>query len=364
MKYFFVLVVSALVTWLITPVVRKMAARLRVLDVPNAARKVHALPIPLLGGMAIFAGLMVVLWYVALTTPLLLNNSIKFKHLVGFTLGGLVLMIGGYLDDRYRLKPSRQILFPILAAFIVIASGIGVRMITNPLGGTISLVFWEKVLFWFQGVGYRITLPADILTFLWLMGMMYTTKLLDGLDGLVTGLTSIGGIMVLLFTTMTLWYQPEVGMLAAISAGAFLGFLPWNFHPAKMFLGEGGSLFAGFLLGTLAIISGGKIAIALLVLGIPVLDAARVIIQRVVWEKRSPTVADRSHLHFRLLDIGLSHRGTVFLFWTMGTLFGIVALFLQSRQKIIALGVLAAIVVILAGWAMMRSRVRIVKDVK
>lgn len=356
MQYFLAFVGSCVMVAVLTPFVRSLAMRLRVLDVPGEPRKIHNKPTPLLGGVAVFLGLIAVMWIVALTTPYLLDTSIRLKHLIGVSLGGLVLMIGGWLDDKYNLKPSRQIVFSILAVLIVIASGIGIRQITNPFGGTLSLVSWERVLFWWEGVGYRVTFPADLFTFVWLMVLIYTTKFLDGLDGLVSGITTIGALMIFFLATATKFFQPEVGMLSIIVAGAFLGFLFWNWHPAKIFLGTGGSTLAGFLLGTLAIISGGKIATALLVLGVPVLDAGWVILRRALWERKWPTLADRKHLHFRILDAGFSHRGAVILLWTLAAAFGIATLVLQSKQKLAALGVLVAVMVVLAGYVVVRYK--------
>ncbi|MBI4133528.1 undecaprenyl/decaprenyl-phosphate alpha-N-acetylglucosaminyl 1-phosphate transferase [Candidatus Uhrbacteria bacterium] len=315
---------------LLTSLVRKIALRFRIVDVPGESRKIHTEPIPLLGGIAPFLSFAILLALVLLGEPGLLTGEVPARKLIGFIIAGAVLMVGGFFDDRYKLRPSRQIIFPILAALIVIASGIGIREITNPFGGVISFIAWQGIL----------------LTFLWLMGMMYTTKVLDGLDGLVSGLTVIGAVMVFFFTTTTQWFQPEVGLLAVLAAGAFLGFLPWNFHPAKIFLGEGGSLFAGFLLGTLAVISGGKIATTLLVVGIPLLDAAWVIARRLLWEGRSPARADRKHLHFRLLDVGFSHRAAVIVLWAIAALFGTLTLVLQSKEKLVALGILLVLMVI------------------
>lgn len=352
MQYFLAFLVTAGLVAALAPVVRALAMRLKVLDVPGEPRKIHSRPTPLLGGVAVYAGLMAVMWYAALFTHSLLFASLTPKHLIGISLAGLVLLVGGYLDDKYNLKPSRQMMFSIVAVMIVIASGIGVRFVTAPLGGTISLVSWERVLFWFHGVGYRLTLPADLFTFVWLMVVIYTTKILDGLDGLVSGITVIGALMIFFLATATKYFQPEVGMLAIIVAGTFVGFLFWNWHPARIFLGTGGSTLAGFLLGTLAIISGGKIATALLVLGVPLLDAVWVVLRRAFWEKRSPAMADRKHLHFRLLDAGFSHRGAVLLLWTLSAVFGVTTLVFQSKQKLIALGVLGLVMVILAIYVM------------
>ncbi len=362
MIYFVALLSAATITALLTPAVIRIARRFRILDMPGEPRKIHTKPVPLLGGIAPFLSFAVVLVLLVLARPELIVSEVPSKKLVGFLIGALVIMIGGFLDDRYKLAPSRQIIFPILAALIVIASGIGIREITNPFGGVISLVSWEKVLFWWGDVPYRFTLPADLFTFLWLIGMMYTTKFLDGLDGLVSGLTVIGGAMVFFLATTTQWYQPEVGLLAVLAAGAFLGFLPWNFHPARIFLGEGGSLFAGFLLGTLAVISGGKIATTLLVVGIPLLDAAWVIARRLLWEGRSPARADQKHLHFRLLDVGFSHRAAVVLLWTIATLFGTLTLVLQSKEKLVALGMLFVLMVVGAAVLVLVSKRQRKKD--
>ena len=356
MTYFFALVGTLAAVAVLTPLIRVLALKTGVLDVPNEPRKIHNRPTPLLGGLAVYAGFMAVMWYLALATPYLLFASITIKHLAGITFAGLVLVIGGYLDDKKNLKPARQLVFTIAAALIVIASGIGVRQITNPLGGVISLVEWERVLFWFQGVGYKISLPADILTFVWLMTMTYTTKLLDGLDGLVSGVSAIGALMIFFLATTTKYFQPEVGMLAIIVAGAFLGFLVWNWNPARIFLGTGGSTLAGFLLGTLAIISGGKIATALLVLGVPVLDTVWVIARRALWERKSPAQGDSKHLHFRLLEAGFSQRGAVVLLWTISAVFGATTLVLQSREKLIALAALIVVMVFLGVWVVSRYR--------
>jgi predicted adenine nucleotide alpha hydrolase (AANH) superfamily ATPase len=169
------------------------------------------------------------------------------------------------------------------------------------------------------------------------MGMMYTTKLLDGVDGLVSGVSLIGVSIIFLFTLTSRYYQPDIAFASSALAGAILGFLFYNFNPASIFLGEGGSLFLGFAVGVLAIISGGKIAIALLVMGIPILDVSWVIFRRLISGKNPFKSADKKHLHHRLLALGLSQRQTVFVFYFLSAFFGASALFLQSRGKLLAL---------------------------
>ena len=239
-------------------------------------------------------------------------------------------MIGGFLDDKYNLKPIQQFIFPCLAIISVIAGGVQIEKITNPLGG-----------YFYLGSA------SAILIILWLLGMMYTTKLLDGLDGLVAGLTAIGSLTIFLFTLTSKYYQPDIGLAALVLAAASIGFLFFNWHPARVFLGEGGSLFLGYALGVLAIISGGKIAIALLVMGIPILDVVWTILRRLLAGQNPFSFADRKHLHFRLLNLGLTVKKSVLLFYAISIIFGLSALFLQSIGKVLALIALASIMLLI-----------------
>jgi UDP-N-acetylmuramyl pentapeptide phosphotransferase/UDP-N-acetylglucosamine-1-phosphate transferase len=175
-----------------------------------------------------------------------------------------------------------------------------------------------------------------------------TINFLDGLDGLAGGVSGIA-FFVLFFLSLTpTVLQPETAFLCIILAGCALGFLPYNFHPAKIFMGDSGSYFLGFMLAVLAIIAGGKIATALLVLGFPILDAFWVILRRIL-SFHSPFIADKKHLHHRLLEVGLSQRQAVGLIYFLSLCFGAVALFLQTgKQKSIALLVLGMVMFFLA----------------
>jgi len=317
------LLLSAVLTWL----VMKLARALNIVDRPDGGRKLHGRPVPLLGGSAVFAAFFIILYF---TRDKLLAGNLEVSHWLGFFAGGVFLMVGGFLDDKYNLKPLKQFIWPILAIASVIAGGVEIEKITNPLGGFIYL-----------GAG------SAALIVLWLLGMMYTTKLLDGLDGLVSGMTAIGALVIFLFTMSEKYYQPDIGLAALILAAASLGFLFFNWHPAKIFLGEGGSLFLGYALGVLAIISGGKIAMALLVMGIPILDVAWTILRRLAAGKNPFKFADRRHLHFRLLDLGLSVRKSVWFFYFISLIFGLGALLLQSLGKVFALATLAAVMIMI-----------------
>ncbi|MFA6426991.1 MAG: MraY family glycosyltransferase [Candidatus Magasanikbacteria bacterium] len=329
LAYFFI---SFLLCLILTGIVAILMRKLDVIDrAKKDERKIHKNSVPLGGGLAIFVSFFVVIAFI-LSTGRYFEIDVVPRNILGLFVGGLILMIGGLLDDKYVLRPRYQILFPVLAALCIIAFGIGPHVITSPWGGIIDLSKWKITV---DGLG-TLVVVADSLVFLWLMGMMFTTKFLDGLDGLVSGIVSIGALIIFFLSIQKQWYQPDVAVLSIVFAGTVLGFLVWNWHPAKIFLGEGGSLFAGFMLASLAIVSGGKIATTLLVMAVPVLDVVRVIVRRI--QKRKPVyVGDNEHLHFQLLESGMSQKQTVILLYAIALLFGISALFLQSKQKLIAL---------------------------
>lgn len=330
------LVVQPLV-WL----VRKFAFSYQVLDLPDSNRKLHQRPVPLLGGVALGVGFIFCL-ILFLKFGFLLDGRLSLNYIWALIIASFLLILGGILDDKFRLSPSKQFIWPLLAVLVILFSGVQVHFITNPLGGILQLDTWQISLgnFIFSPLGL-------VLSFFWLIGMIYTTKFLDGLDGLVSGMTFLGAIFI--FFVSLSWDIPYSGtsVLALIVAGLMFGFLLWNFFPAKIFLGEAGSTLAGLWLGVLAIISGGKIATALLVMGLPILDVAWVIARRTFWEKTSPTTADRKHLHFRLLDVGFSHRQAVLFIYLLATLFGSVALFQNSKGKLILFLILLAVMVII-----------------
>lgn len=325
--------IAFLITASLVPMVIRLAKRFNVLDQPTSEeKKIHQRPIPLLGGIAIYVSIAVCVILLLWLTDVLTFGLMDDRHFVGFLLGGLVLMIGGALDDRFALPPRVMIWFPIAAALIAVAFGIGVSKLSNPFGDPIEL---------------SSTVSAS-LTFGWLMIVMYTTKFLDGLDGLATGVSLIGVLMILLLALTPAYFQLDAAIFAAICAGALAGFLIWNIHPAKIFLGEGGSTFVGFILGSLAVISGSKFGIALLVLSIPLLDVVWVISRRLFVERHSPTTGDRKHLHHRLLDKGLSHRSVVLCYYVVAAVAGFSALVLQSQQKLFTFAIVGVLMLALA----------------
>jgi len=323
--------IAFILSLVFTLLVKKVALKYKVIDSPDKPRKIHQRAVPLLGGVAIFLSFFITLF---IFKEEILARGLISSQIISFFIGALIIVLGGLADDKYNLKPKHQIILPLMAILIVILGGINVEKITNPIE--------------MDGLIYFGSFFSIAITFIWLLGMMYTTKLLDGVDGLVSGLGAISGFIIFLFTFTTKYYQPDVGLMSLIFAAACLGFLIFNFYPAKIFLGEGGSLLLGYTIGVLAIISGGKIAIALLIMGIPIMDVAWTIIRRLISGQNPFTLADRKHLHHRFLDMGLSQRQTVLIYYFLAVIFGSAALFLQSQGKIIALGILVIIMVTLA----------------
>ncbi len=250
-------------------------------------------------------------------------DSADAQLLTGVAIGVVFVFIGGLLDDYFDLPWWGQYAVQIIATIIAISSNIIFEAMTNPVNG--------------QLVNLNTLLPAlvvPLITLLWISGMMNTVNWLDGLDGLATG---VGIIAALLFA----WHSYNLGQTAVAAfplalAGALLGFLPFNFSPARIFLGSAGAYFIGFSLATLALITPAKIATALLVMAIPILDVAWQIFDR-IRRGQSPFRGDRGHLHFRLSDGGLPTPTIVIGYYAASALFGLVAIFAPGLWKLILL---------------------------
>lgn len=316
----------------LVPLIRILALKFQIVDRPETElRKVHQTPIPLLGGLAIFLS----------TTAVML--AVRFWHLADFSmislglflaiiLASVILMIGGFLDDRYNLPPYEQIIFPVAAIVVVMVSGLRIGYVTNPLGQMGEVFYFGQLL-------------GLLIAAIWLIGMMYTTKFLDGLDGLVSGIAVIASLFIFLVSLK--WDIPlsATGIWALALLGGSLGFLIYNWQPAKIFLGEGGSIYIGFILAVLSIISGSKITTTLLVMGIPILDVIWVIIARIS-SGRSPFSGDQSHLHYRLLSLGLSKKQIVVLLYIIALGFGSLGIISSSYGKLILVGCLIGVMII------------------
>lgn len=336
-KFFLVFIVSFLLSFVFSKLVIILARKLQILDYPSEARKIHREPVPLLGGLAVYLSFLftvVILYF----SGLLYDDRVNFSTIVYFLLAGLILVANGYFDDKLSLSPSKSIIGPILASFLMVLAGLKISYISNPSGGVLyldSLLVWDF-------------LPL-LLTFLWLLGITYTTKLLDGIDGLTSSIGMIASFVI--FGVSLSWdvAGSSTSLLSLTLAGAIAGFLILNWHPAKIFLGEGGSTFIGFALGVLSIISGSKIATALLVMGLPVLDIFWVIFRR-IRQGRPFWQGDKEHLHFRMLRSGFSQRQIVIFLSLVSASFGIVSIFFTTKVKISALLIVLVLMFLLSAW--------------
>jgi UDP-GlcNAc:undecaprenyl-phosphate GlcNAc-1-phosphate transferase len=309
----------------LTPWVKRLAFRIGAVDYPGEARRIHTKPMARLGGVAIYLAFMAVTLAV-----------FPFSRQLWGLLGGItVLVIVGALDDRKSLSPWVKLFWQIVAAGIALCGGIGIFSITNPFGGVITLDqgrFALTVL----GVHFHITPLANALSLLWMVGVINTINFLDGLDGLATGVSGIAAFIMFLLCISPRVNQPQVALLALILAGSAFGFLPFNFNPASIFLGDSGSQFMGLALAMLAIYSGAKLATASLVLGFTIIDGLWTVLRR-LYRHVSPFKADRKHFHHLLLDVGFSQRQAVLLMYLIAIAFGTVALLVGSYAKLVAL---------------------------
>jgi UDP-GlcNAc:undecaprenyl-phosphate/decaprenyl-phosphate GlcNAc-1-phosphate transferase len=249
--------------------------------------------------------------------------SVQLNDLVGLLLGGLLATAFGVIDDSLDLRARWQFAGQLGLAVFAIATGYVVDFISNPIGnGTIRFV----------GPLCPVAIAFSIL---WIAGMINSINFIDGLDGLSSGIGLIAAITLGLISMTPQFSQPFIAVLCFVLAGSLLGFLRWNFHPATIFAGTSGVMFLGYTLALLSILGIAKVAVAMLVLGVPIIDAFWIIVRRLV-ARRSPFSPDRGHLHHRLLDIGLSHRQTVVLIYGICIVLAVLALFLSGATQIYA----------------------------
>ena len=300
------------------------------------ARDVHSTPKPRVGGVAMWLAVMAsFLFVVNSTAPQLLDFGNPHywgidRALWGIIAGMTVILVVGLLDDLFSLSPFVQLGGQFLAAFSLVMAGIGVRYIRLPHNYDLRFDQIPIHLPHFLG-GETIWLWSALFTIVWVVAMINVMNFFDGLDGLA-GSVAMTAAAVLVFVSLRVGFL-ATATLAIILAGSAAGFLPWNWHPSKIFMGTVGSQLLGFTLGVIAIISGGKVATAVLVLGIPLFDAGIVILRRLA-AGQSPFQADQRHLHHRLLKIGLSTPWVVIVINAVAVTFGVLALRTQqSTQK-------------------------------
>ena len=313
----FAFVLALGISYLATPQVRKLAVRLNVMVQPGG-RRVHTRPMPLWGGIAIFGAFA---FTSLIVTKLGVDPALK-APILGVVVAGALVLTVGMLDDMKEFSAAIQALLIVGAAIVLMTFGVKIQFLSNPLHPTMLAL--PKMLSW-------------LLTIIWVFAITKTVDFMDGLDGLAAGIGAIAaGILAIMAGYSA---QPHVALMAAALSGACIGFLRFNFNPAKIFMGTGGSQFIGFALAAISIVGAFKVATAIaialpiLVFGVPIFDAIFVVAKRFM-DKRPVHVADQSHLHHRLLRRGLSHKQVVLVIYLFCILAGgaALALLLWSRR--------------------------------
>jgi UDP-GlcNAc:undecaprenyl-phosphate GlcNAc-1-phosphate transferase len=325
---FFPGIVATLMAFLATPLVIKLAKKYKVIDDPRVNKHIkviHKYPVPRLGGLAT---------YIAVLLPALIFLPLD-KHLIGILTGATLITLVGILDDKYNLNPYLRLVLGLLAALAPIAAGIGISFISNPQGGIIDLSS-PQIVFNLLGKERSIWVLSDLFGLFWIVFIMNMLNMgAKGIDGQLPGVVVISALTI---AAMSLKFSADITQwpvitLAAILAGSYLGFLPWNFYPQKIMPGYGGSTLAGYILAILAILSTTKVGILMVVLGIPLIDTGYVIIRR-IFSGKSPVWGDRGHLHHRLLDVGWGKRKVAVFYWAITAFLGYVALNLNTTSKL------------------------------
>jgi UDP-GlcNAc:undecaprenyl-phosphate GlcNAc-1-phosphate transferase len=321
------LLIAALITGVVTPLVMKFARTFGLVDDPKHRyhpAHTHKGVIPRAGGLALLIGITITLLITLPLTP----------QLMGIIAGSIILTVVGLMDDKKDVNPYIRLITNVAVALLVVVTGSSIPFITNPLtGGVLPLA------------ALSITLPFDItiglphiLAVIWIVWTMNIIGWSAGVDGQMPGYVAISAFILGLLSLRYSMLDPQqvwVTLLAFIVTGAYLGFLPWNFYPQRIMPGYGGKTLAGFFLALLGILSFAKLGTALLVLGIPMLDAVATLVRR-IGTKKSPVLADRGHLHHKLLDLGWSKPQIALFYWGVSAILGLVSLTVTSTLKVFA----------------------------
>lgn len=325
-KYLVPFLAAFAITFLQMPFTIKFAKKKGFLDVPKDNRRVHKKPIPVGGGIAMVISVSILMLFF-----LPINKS-----LVLTIIASLIIAISGLYDDKKGLSPKLKFIFQILAAVILIIAGMKIEFVTNPFDSNDALLILNML-----------SIPVTIF---WVCGITNTINLIDGLDGLASGVSMICAISMFFITYNMGRY--DVSLVCALVAGACLGFLPFNFNPAKIFMGDTGALYLGFMLSYISISGFLKqaailmIFVPVLILGVPVFDTAFAMVRRKLSGK-SMVEADKGHLHHRLLKMGLNQRQTVVILYSISAIFGLLANLISKFHSSIALVISIGVIVLI-----------------
>jgi UDP-GlcNAc:undecaprenyl-phosphate/decaprenyl-phosphate GlcNAc-1-phosphate transferase len=330
-RFFIIFFIATTVSYLATLWVRPIALRLKAVDHPNE-RKIHSQPTPRLGGVAIWLGFTTAIGLFLVFqrfVPDELIGLIPSRQFQGMLLGGLIILLVGIVDDIRPLSPIFKFSGQLAAAVVLVLAGVKMEFIGNPFGSQGSL-------FYLGNVGIAITI-------FWVIAFANIMNFIDGLDGLAAGISVIAGATFFFFALQT--GQIDSALITLALAGAALGFLKHNFYPAKIFMGDSGSMFLGYMFGAITVegVMKSVAAVALfsplVIMGVPILDAALAILRR-YRDKLPVTQADRDHLHHRLIKRGLTHKQTVLFIYSWSaalSLLGLTFRVMPSMQKYLAI---------------------------
>jgi len=309
-----------------TPGVKWIAKRVGAIDVPTEARRVHKRPIPRLGGLAIFVAFVLsVLFFADIT-----------EQVRGILIGSVIVVIIGVIDDIMTLSAYLKFAIQILAALVAVFHGVVIEIFSNPI------VFASSE---YVSLGF-LSIP---ITVLWIVAITNAFNLIDGLDGLAAGVSIICSITMLVIS-LIVSDDLNVAIIMASLAGACLGFLPYNFNPAKIFMGDTGALLLGYVLATVSILGLFKFYAAVsftapfLILALPLVDTASAFLRRIL-KGKNPMMPDREHFHHRLIDMGLTQKQAVAIMYSICGLSGFIAVIVTMIDKISALILVIAVVV-------------------
>ncbi len=347
------LVSAAVLSFLLSGYFRVWSLKTKFALAKPRERDLHTAPTPRIGGFAIVATFVVIMLALAIFAPKSWTDfgfpfafwgfSID-KRLLGILVAVIILSAVMVYDDIKGAPAYLKLFFQILAAVILIFTGVGLVYLNNPFGNTIYLDT-VKIPFQFGADVYHLVLYADLFFLFWVLMLTNATNFIDGLDGLSSTLVLISVVIVGILSYGV--GQVSTALMCAVVAGAIIGFLPYNLPPAKIFLGDTGSMFLGLILAVLTVITGGKLATVLLVFGLAIIDAVYVVIRRIIAGKNPFVTPDQTHLHHRFLRAGFSKQATLAIISGLSLLFGLAGLFLIGKAKIFCLLVLVAVVVVL-----------------
>ena len=323
---------AALIAFFATPLVIKLAHKAGAIDVPKDERRMHKTPIPRMGGLAIFLGFLVSILIFAD-----IDRSVR-----GTLLGSVIIVALGIVDDIKPVKAVPKLIVQLIAAVVAVLHGVTIPVLSNPLG---------------DGAYFGLGLFSIPVTIIWIAAITNAVNLIDGLDGLAAGVSAISSISLVVIAL--LFSEPNIALIMIALAGACIGFLPHNRHPAKIFMGDTGSAFLGFVLACMSVQGVFKFYtlvtffIPFIIIGLPIFDTSFAFLRRLLTGK-SPFQADRGHVHHKLIDLGLNQKQSVAILYAITCILGLLAVLITTKGPIRWL--LAAVALVLAAAVVLKLK--------